>query len=213
MDIKKHILITGTGRTGTTFLVELFTNLGFDTGFNTQDIKEQKFEIARAGLEYDLRLDGCPYVVKDPAFCDYADEVFSNTSISIEHIFIPIRNLQGAVESRKTVTEATKKTSLKNKFRSFLGLKQHIPGGLWQTSNHKEQEIILLNKLYSLMLSVSNTTTAITLIKYPRSTKDASYLFQKLESVLNNISFEKFSEVYQKTVQPDLVHSFNKDDK
>jgi hypothetical protein len=32
MNAKSHILISGTGRAGTTFLVELPTELGFDTG-------------------------------------------------------------------------------------------------------------------------------------------------------------------------------------
>jgi hypothetical protein len=32
--MKRHILISGTGRAGTTFLVQLFTALGFDTGFD-----------------------------------------------------------------------------------------------------------------------------------------------------------------------------------
>lgn len=30
---KRHIIISGTGRAGATFLVQLFTALGIDTGF------------------------------------------------------------------------------------------------------------------------------------------------------------------------------------
>lgn len=50
MDKRKRILITGTGRAGTSFLIELFTNLGFETGFKPEEIKDYKFSIGRAGF-------------------------------------------------------------------------------------------------------------------------------------------------------------------
>ena len=35
---RHHVIITGTGRAGTTFLMELLTNLGLDTGFNSGNL-------------------------------------------------------------------------------------------------------------------------------------------------------------------------------
>ena len=75
--MKEHILITGTGRAGTTFLVELLTNLGLETGFDSSTIATKKNKIARAGLEHTFKNSNCPYVVKDPNFFEYADEVFN----------------------------------------------------------------------------------------------------------------------------------------
>lgn len=57
------------------------------------------------GFEKDIRSNDCPYIVKNPWFCDYADEVFSRQGILIEHIFVPIRDLNAAAESRKFVTK------------------------------------------------------------------------------------------------------------
>jgi len=88
--MRKHILITGTGRAGTSFLIELCTNLGLETGFNAKDLNNKNKSLGRAGLEKDIRDDECPYIVKNPWFCDYADEVFAREDILIEHIFIPI---------------------------------------------------------------------------------------------------------------------------
>lgn len=53
MSSRTHIVITGTGRSGTTFLIELLTQLGLETGFNASDIDivSKKNHIARAGLE------------------------------------------------------------------------------------------------------------------------------------------------------------------
>jgi len=45
------ILITGPNRTGTTFLVHLFHNLGFDTGFTNQEL-EKYFNRKLNGLEW-----------------------------------------------------------------------------------------------------------------------------------------------------------------
>ncbi len=44
-----HILITGTGRSGTTLLVEYFTALVFDTAHTVETTRRHVDEISRAG--------------------------------------------------------------------------------------------------------------------------------------------------------------------
>ena len=100
---RKHVVITGTGRCGTTFLVELLTNLGLDTGFDSNEIRLKKNAIAHAGLEYDIRDECSPYIVKSPWFCDHAEEVISRNDIVIEHVFVPVRDIFEAAESRRQV--------------------------------------------------------------------------------------------------------------
>ncbi|MEM9884588.1 MAG: hypothetical protein AAF849_01765 [Bacteroidota bacterium] len=215
MAVRKHIVITGTGRTGTTFLVELLTKLGLDTGFSLSDIATKKNKLARAGLETDLRSDNCPYIVKDPWFCDYANEIFEQENIEIEHVFIPIRDLKAAAESRRYVTKAgMKEVSFVERLKYLLGKRKRFKGGLWHTNSFKqsEQESVLLRQVYKLMLALSDANVPITLIKYPRSVKDGIYLFQKLKPILKDISTQHFMEVYTETVQPNLVHSFNHSD-
>ena len=36
MTPRRHVVITGTGRAGTSFLVELLTHLGLETGFGVE---------------------------------------------------------------------------------------------------------------------------------------------------------------------------------
>ena len=93
-----------------------------------------------------------------------------------------------------------------------LGLKKvSIGGGLWQTKSldTEDQEYILLNKLYSLMLSISNSTTNITLINFPLLTKDPKYLYQKLNPVSKDITYDVFLKVFKRTVKPEFVNQFN----
>ena len=52
--VRRHLVITGIGRCGTTFLVELLTYLGLDTGFDPASVRSGIDHVARAGLERDI---------------------------------------------------------------------------------------------------------------------------------------------------------------
>jgi len=199
---RTHVVITGTGRTGTTFLVQLLTRLGLETGFSPDNMV--LFEEARAGLEHDVREAGSPYIVKDPAFCDYAQEVLEREEIRIEHVFVPMRDLTAAAESRRLVVRRTD--------RSNGLLPSQVAGGLWHTDEPGEQEGVLLQQLYKLMLALSDADVPLTLLRYPRLTRDRAYLYRKLRPVLGTIDFGRFEEVFALTVRPDLVHRFGQDD-
>jgi hypothetical protein len=214
MSARKHVVITGTGRSGTSFLVELLTHLGFETGFSSDDIESKKFKQARAGLEHDIRRKECPFIVKSPQFCDYAEEVIYRDDIVIEHIFIPVRDLHAAAESRRRVARNYDPSlPFVRRFKHMLKIRK-FPGGLWHTRSRKQgrQEEVLLKLIYKLMLVISDTNLPVTFMRYPRIVKDCPYLFEKLKPILQNITYKSFCEVFNRTVRPELVHSYNKRD-
>jgi hypothetical protein len=194
-------VISGTGRTGTTFLVVLLTELGLDTGFRPGRAAGRIDEVARAGLEHDIRRDGCPYVVKNPRFCTYAQSVVDRDDIAIDHVFIPVRDLHAAAQSRRHVSEEASTA--------------RIAGGLWHTQSAEpgDQEEALLRQLYELLLVLSGTSIPVTLMRYPRLVTDSAYLFGKLKPVLGDTTFDTFEAAFRKTARPDLVHSFNSNDR
>jgi hypothetical protein len=170
--------------------------LGFDTGFKPNEIKlHRKF---RGGLETGIEIDA-PYIIKNPFFCNFAKEIFDNPDIEIEHIFVPIRNLFAAAESRRYVVRENKRESTPK-----------IPGGLVHTRSleHGAQEGELMRMLYTLMLDTSETHIPLTLINYPRLVRDSFYLYKKLEPVLINISQIKFDSVFKSLIRPDWIHDF-----
>ena len=60
-----HVIIAGTGRAGTSFLIQLLTRLKLNTGF--YDIQLDKK--CNAGLEYQIEeIKHWPYIVKNPRF-------------------------------------------------------------------------------------------------------------------------------------------------
>jgi hypothetical protein len=212
--LRRHVVITGTGRAGTTFLIELLTHLGLDTGFSSSDFGLKNRE-ARAGLERDIRRESCPFIVKSPRFCYYADEVIHRSDIVIEHIFIPVRDLYAAAESRRYVTKANlMMLSMLERLKRRLKPKP-FKGGLWKThsSDPGKQEVILLSQIYQLLLALSHTKIPVTFMHYPRIVKDCGYLYDKLRPILRDNPPETFSAVFRKTVSPNLVHSFGENDR
>ena len=211
--MRKHVVITGTGRSGTSFLVELLTHLGLDTGYSPDDVSNKKNKIARAGLETDIRHEDAPYIVKNPHFCDYVEEVIARDDIVIEHVFVPFRDLHAAAESRRFVHGAALAELPWHKRLRSLWKKKGFAGGLWHTSDKGDQEEILLNQVYKLFLALSNTGIPVTLVKYPRIVTDSAYLYEKLKPVLDSLPYETFKQSFSAVARPELVHKFNAKDK
>jgi hypothetical protein len=96
---RRHLLIAGTGRAGTSFLVRFLTELGLEThisrfGENPWD------QAAQAGLE-DLPvaagLENLPHVFKSPWAYQFIEQMLADPAIELEGVIIPMRDLQIAL--------------------------------------------------------------------------------------------------------------------
>jgi hypothetical protein len=204
--IRRHIVITGTGRAGTSFLMQLLTKLGLDTGFSEENM--QWHETARAGLEWDIRNEGAPYIVKSPFFCEDADEVLQRGDIVIDHVLIPMRDLYAAAESRRLVFENTVSgMPLLQRLKARIKPPK-VPGGLVNTKSKRNQEQVLLRDLSRLLLVLAGTQIPVTLLQYPKLVKESAYLYEKLKPILGSISSEQFCATFKQTVRPEWVHTF-----
>ena len=193
--MRSHCIITGTGRAGTTFLVQLFTELGLDTGFTTDTMHLDP--VANAGLELDIMSDKAPYIVKSPWLCDNIAEVLKARTIN--HAIIPMRELSAAAASRARVHKAY----------GFLGKFFTVPGGLVHTfSSTKQEEILALQFTHLVEILVANDVP-ITFLSFPRFTGDAQYLYRRLEFLLKEIPYDTFLAAFNKYVRPELIHEFD----
>lgn len=103
MPEQPRILIAGTGRAGTSFLVRLLTRLGYDTGYSSH--KDDFNPITRAGCEiitHGQRMDPeawlrMPRIVKSP----YLSLCIERIPVPIAHVFCPVRNLDEVAASRE----------------------------------------------------------------------------------------------------------------
>lgn len=193
---RHHLIISGTGRAGTTFLVQLLTEVGLDTGFETST--SNIFENCNAGMERDLRGPDAPYVVKSPFLCDDLDEIIAGGDVMIDHALVPIRDLNAAAESRRSVVA-----------KSAMNLEpDRVPGGLWATQDPRAQEAVLAEKHHRLMYSLAKHDIPMTLLHFPRFINDAAYLYAKLKFALNDTDYESFQKAFRAVCRPELVHDF-----
>jgi hypothetical protein len=192
---RHHLIITGTGRAGTTLLVQLMTALGMDTGF--PDISSGVFPNCHAGMEWDLRDPACPYVVKDPWMCDRLDPILREGFVTVDHAIVPIRDLYSAAESRRSVSE-----------RAGIPGNCTVAGGLWLTDNPEDQEAALAARLYQLFHTLARHDIPTTILDFPRFVADHDYLYRKLAPLLPDISRDQFRTEFAKVVRPELVHDF-----
>ena len=197
-----HSIITGTGRSGTTFIVEVLTALGVDTGFDYINI--QKHVHSRAGLEINLlEAVSPPYVIKDPSFMLYFQDVIERKDLVLDHVFIAIRDVYAASQSRRYVETITDKQKYND---------GGVPGGLTGTLNPEEQESVLLSRMFDLALQLSQTDCDITYLHYPLLVEDSEYLYVKLRPILKGVSQKQFDEVFNLIVDRGLTHKFGDKD-
>jgi hypothetical protein len=196
---RHHIVITGTGRNGTTFLVELLTHLGLDTGFKPKDFVHIMKSHSRAGLELDIRSETAPYIIKSPWFCGYSDEIINNPRIALDHVFLPFRDMDAALASRARVVNEHPPSDLKP---------SEMIGGLMGTDSVDEQRRILEQNLFKLLNALADSFVPVTLIAFPRLVKDPEYLYKKILPAIGKIRYPQFKASFDAVSHPEFVHEF-----
>lgn len=197
---KRHVLITGTGRAGTTFLVKLLTRLDVDTGFSKDFISADGD--VKAGLEHQGLGGDLPYVVKNPKLMWQLPELLREHPVIIDHILIPMREIHAAAESRRArVRENQDNVSPRN-----------VVGGLEGVDDPAEQEAFFLQQFFHFFEFVSACQIPVTLLHYPRLVYDGEYLYHKLRFLLGGVSRERFLAVFNEVADPSLVNQYNERD-
>ncbi|QEL13286.1 sulfotransferase family protein [Limnoglobus roseus] len=192
----RHIIISGTGRAGTTFLMQLLTHLGEETGFTPESIRVDP--ASNAGLEHHLHDDNAPYIVKTPHICEYLDEfLVNNSGVKIEYAIVPIRALQDAAESRRYNSRDAEGEG-----------KLQVIGGQWGSADPDKQEVVLMEKLYSLLFAIAKHDIPLLMPQYPRLKDDPNYLFEKLRIVFPHLERDNFDSAYKAVYTPNTGYKF-----
>jgi len=170
------ILITGTGRCGTTFLIKLFSFLDFDTGFDRETYKNFIFQICKSGMEkpYNSKF----YIVKAPSFMANIDTIVKDKSVKIKTVIVPLRDLKSSAKSRVKLEKRN--------------------GGLWNAVDETSQIAYYKDILTNYICVATRYDINTIFIDFDTMIKDKVYLFHKLKSILDekHIDFETFSTTY-----------------
>lgn len=204
-----HIIIAGTGRTGTTFLVQYLTELGLDTHVARHGI-EQLEANANAGLEdMPLLAEALPYVIKAPWIGEYIDEILAAPDIRIDAAILPMRDLVEAAASR-TILELRslhqKAPWMAKELSKTWENWATTPGGTIFSLNPIDQGRILAVGFHRLVQRLVDAGIPILFLGFPRFVDDGNYLFERVRSVLpETVTLQQALVAHQRTAQSDKV--------
>jgi hypothetical protein len=209
--MKHHLLIAGTGRAGTSFLVQYLTACGLDTHLSRYpDAKLD--EHANAGLE-DLPLPEIdqPYVLKSPWLFEYVERLLAREDIRIDAVVISIRDIVEAATSRVTLSlrERFGDTSLPEEL-TLWETWATTPGGVVYSLNPLDQARLLAMGFHQLIHALVREDVPIVFLDFPRFVKDGEYLFERLRPVIgSSVTRETALDAHRKTARPELVRTGN----
>lgn len=198
MKIPKKIIIAGGGRAGTTFLVELLTELGEDTGINDPnnfvdwDFVKRKRAGHELGIESTLPdkqllaiFNQIPRIIKSPAYSFWLKRVVKRGILDIEHLIVPVRDYEISAQSRKSVG-LEQSTKQGGKFDQF------VEANLAAVAVGRCVEASILFDI------------PLTLMHFPRLVKDWKYCYDRLSECFN-FDEKKFQEAFKKIAKPDMI--------
>jgi hypothetical protein len=185
------IVITGTGRAGTTLLVNVLTRLGLDTGEGSPNVSGVDTR-THGGLESRLDAPDAPHIVKDTTLPFRLGKLLETGTVSVSHVIVPIRNLDLAAASRVRA--------------SNYGRNIFARGGLWGTVDPVKQRDALASMLYELMYTIAKFELPHTLLEFPRFTTDWQYTYRALSFLAPQQTPEAFRDALAAVVQTDLIH-------
>jgi hypothetical protein len=186
---RNHLLIAGTGRAGTSFLVRYLDQLGLDTHLGRNGESAIWDEAANAGLE-DAPVLGSsadlPYVIKSPWLYQIIDHLVANETITPDAVIIPVRDLAEAAASRSlTERHAAHRNApwMSDLDQSWEEWAQ-VPGGTIYSLNPIDQGRLLAVGFHHLVQRLIAADIPIIFLAFPRLAEDGEYLFDKLRPVL-----------------------------
>ena len=185
---EKHLIIAGTGRAGTSFLVRYLTELGLDTTLARNGDRAGWDAEANAGLE-NLLVSGAdlPYVVKSPWIGEYVEQILKEERFKIDAFIVPVRDLVEVATSRVVLEQRAihqhnpwMADQLDRSWETY----GHTPGGLVYSLNPLDQARLLAVQFHQLVLKASEAGIPLVFPVFPRIAADWEYLHKSLLPIL-----------------------------
>lgn len=201
-------MIAGTGRAGTTFLVQYLAACGLDTHLARHPDASTYNEDANAGLE-DLPFDNpdLPYVIKSPWLHAYAARLLADPSIALDAVIFPMRSIVEASTSR-VVNELRARYAMEGlpddcRLWESWGT---TPGGIVYSLNPIDEARLLALGFHELMHTLVKHDVPLVMLDFPRLVEDPAYLYDKLHPVLGaKLDRERALSAHRETAVPSKV--------
>jgi len=207
--MSNHIAVTGTGRAGTSFLVQYLAACGLETHLAANP-DGQLDENANAGLE-DVPYEGIrlPYVIKSPWLFELADYIVERTDLSFDAVIIPMRDIVDAATSRVVLDMRARygNTNVHSEVARWENWGV-TPGGIVYSLNPMDQARILALGFHEIIRALVRKNVPLIFLDFPLLIEDGAYLWSKLEPVLSQYCSREFAlAVHAKLADPDKVRA------
>ncbi len=185
---ERHLIIAGTGRAGTSFLVRYLSELGLDTTLTRKGDAVDWDASANAGLE-DQLIAGktLPYVVKSPWIGEYIEQILKEERFKIDAVVAPVRDLVKVATSRVVLEQRAihqRNPWMAEQLDRTWETYGHTPGGLVYSLNPLDQARLLAVQFHRLVLKVSEAGIPLVFPVFPRIATDWEYLHKCLQPIL-----------------------------
>lgn len=199
---RAHAAIAGTGRAGTSFLVQFLAECGLDVG----PTSEYAHKRARAGLEHRLLHEDAPYVVKDPWLFMYCEKVDLSV-VSIDALVVPMRDLVTAATSR-VVQELMARPDEVWRDWPAADVYGIVPGGVLYSLDPVDEARILAVGFHRLIHWATARHIPLFLLEFPRCVSDGAYLVDTLWPWLGaHCNRETALRAFDAVADPSLVRA------
>lgn len=185
------VVITGTGRAGTTLLVQVLDELGLDTGLAAGKLTPYGHSV-RAGFECRVDDPDAPTIVKDMTLGFRMRAVLEGGGVQIDHVIIPTRRLDIAAASRIRAAS--------------YGRLPFKRGALTGTFHATAQKKILVRMRTEIVEALNDFGIPFTELEFPKFAIDAAYTHQSLGFLVPGASQADFQHALERVVRPDLIH-------
>lgn len=181
-DKDERIIICGTGRCGTTFLMILFTLLGLDTGYTRENYHHHLSQNCNSGMENRKLVHR---YTKNPAFTDNIPHLIStNRSLVIKFAILPIRRMDTAAQSRINIGRGN--------------------GGLWNAKDFESQKTYYQKILTTYLENMVQHDIPTIFLDFERMTTDVAYLYERIHPTFPrdvSISIDTFRGAFEEACQ------------
>jgi hypothetical protein len=205
--MKHHLIIGGTGRAGTTFLVQYLDGCGLETHISRNGAYHYD-ENANAGLE-DVAPGSSdnPYVFKSPWLYEYVDRLLARDDIVVDAVILPMRGIVEAATSR-TLNELRARCA-NEALPDDCALWESwgtTPGGIVYSLNPLDQARLLAVGFHELVHALVKKEIPLVLLDFPRFVEDPEYLYTRLAPVLgDHVPQTRALQVHSRLAEPGKV--------
>jgi hypothetical protein len=198
------VFITGPGRSGTSFLVQLLTRLGCDTGYEpgAEDFHDE----VRAGCEIDIManvqddpawkvrsaFEHSPRIIKGPGWAYFLKLMIQRGVVEIDHVVMPLRDLTDAASSRLSAG------------LDFLVDDDEfmiVTGG--DKLHHQENVLAMIAG--KVLEACYLYEIPLTLMHFPLIVEDEEYCYRKVSEFCDDINRGEFAEVWGGLADPQKI--------